>query len=200
MPLNPFRGRGEIDPELAKRLPPGQKMTAGWPVLDYGGPPRIDMATWRFRTFGLVEAEREWTWEEFLALPHATDTSDIHCVTHWSKFDNEWEGIAWRELLKEARPKPDAKHVMAHCYGGYTTNIPMADLDDDDVLLAFRHNGEPLPREHGGPLRLVVPKLYFWKSAKWISGIEFMAEERGGFWENYGYHIHGDPWKEERYG
>ena len=200
--FNPF-GRSPAESmgaEGKRRLPPGQKMTTGWPVLQYAGIPQIDTATWRFRVSGLVEEEKEWTWEEFLALPHAIDTSDIHCVTAWSRYDNEWEGIAWRELLKQVRPKPEANHVMAHCYGGYTTNIPMTDLDDDDVLFAFRHNGEPLAPEHGGPMRLVVPKLYFWKSAKWINGVEFMAEERRGFWENYGYHVRGDPWKEERYG
>jgi len=193
------RRQREERERLGERLPPGQKPTDGWPVLNYGGIPRIDAATWRFRVWGLVEEDKEWTWDEFLALPQISDVSDIHCVTQWSKFDNEWEGISWRELLRHVKPLPDAKHVMAHCYGGYTTNIALADLDDDDVLFAFKHNGQPLAPEHGGPMRLVVPKLYFWKSAKWIRGVEFIGEERPGFWEMYGYHIHGDPWKEERY-
>ncbi len=195
-----FGGRQREERErLGERLPPGQKPTDGWPILHYGGIPRIDTAAWRFRVWGLVEEDKEWTWDEFLALPHITDVSDIHCVTAWSKFDNEWEGISWRELLRHVKPLPDAKHAMIHCYGGYTTNVPLAELDDDDVLFAFKHNGQPLAPEHGGPMRLVVPKLYFWKSAKWIRGVEFITEERPGFWEMYGYHIHGDPWKEERY-
>ncbi|HWO93585.1 MAG TPA: sulfite oxidase-like oxidoreductase [Dehalococcoidia bacterium] len=193
------RRQKEEREKFGDRLPPGQKVTEGWPVLHYGGIPKIDLTTWRFRVFGAVEEEKEWTWEEFTALPHMTSRSDIHCVTQWSKFDNDWEGIGWRELMKHIAVKPEAKHVMVHCYGGYTTNVPLADLDDDDTLFAVKHNGEPLAPEHGWPMRLVVPKLYFWKSAKWVRGLEFIAEERPGFWEMYGYHIHGDPWKEERY-
>ncbi len=194
-----FGGQRQERERLGDRLPPGQKPTDGWPVLHYGGIPHIELAAWRFRVWGLVEEEKEWGWDEFLALPQLNSVSDIHCVTQWSKFDNEWQGVAWRDLIRHVQPLAEAKHVMAHCYGGYTTNIPLADLDDDDVLFAYNHNGKPLAREHGWPLRLVVPKLYFWKSAKWIRGLEFMPDESPGFWEMYGYHIRGDPWKEERY-
>ena len=182
------------------RLPDGQRLTDGFPTLTYGGVPNIDLATWDFRIFGAVEQEVTLNWEQFMALPQSTDHSDIHCVTTWSKYDNDWEGVRFRDIMALAKVSPDAKHVMFHSYGGYTTNVPLAELMDDDVLLAHTHNGAPLEPEHGGPLRGVVPKLYFWKSAKWVRGIEFMADERPGFWEMYGYHLHGDPWKEERYG
>lgn len=200
MALDLFRRRSEDERTVhGDRLPPGQKLTDGWPVLHYGGIPRIDLATWRFDMVGLVEEEASFTWEEFVALPQTTVVSDIHCVTHWSKFDNEWQGVAVRELLSRVRLKPSARHVMVHSYGGYTTNVPLAELASDDALLAHTHNGAPLTPEHGWPLRLVLPKLYFWKSAKWVRGFVFMEDERPGFWEQYGYHIHGDPWKEERY-
>ncbi len=182
------------------RLPPGQRLTDGWPVLHYGSVPRIDLATWEFRIFGLVEEERTFSWDAFMALPQVRTHNDIHCVTTWSKFDNDWEGVRFRDLAALARPKAEAKHVIFHSYGGYTTNVPIAELMGDDVLLAHRHNGEPLSIEHGWPLRGVVPQLYFWKSAKWVRGMEFVAEDRPGFWEMYGYHMHGDPWTEERYG
>ncbi len=184
---------------LGDRLPPGQKLTDGWPVLHYGGIPKIDLNTWRFTVSGLVREPKEWTWDEFTSLPRTAITSDIHCVTQWSKFDNEWEGIRWADVMAQIEPLPEARHVMAHCYGGYTTNIPLADLQSDDVMFAMKHDGAALAPEHGWPLRLLVPKLYLWKSAKWIRGIEFISEENPGFWEMYGYHIHGDPWKEERY-
>lgn len=182
------------------RLPPGQRLTTGWPILHYGGVPKIDRAAWEFRIQGLVEQEWTLRWDEFLALPQVRLRSDIHCVTTWSKYDNDWEGVRFRDLLGLVQPRPEARHVMVHGYGGYTTNVSLAELLDDDVLFAHSHNGEPLDAEHGGPVRLVVPRLYFWKSAKWVRGIEFMSDERPGFWEMYGYHIHGDPWKEERYG
>ena len=181
------------------RLPPGQKLTDGWPVLHYGGIPSIDLATWKFSVAGLVEDEVHLAWDDFMALPQTTLRSDIHCVTHWSKFDNDWTGVHIRDFMKLVAPKAEARYVMVHSYGGYKTNIPLADLVDDDVLLAHSHNGEPLSKEHGWPLRLVVPKLYFWKSAKWLRGFVFMPSDEPGFWEMYGYHIHGDPWKEERY-
>ncbi len=181
------------------RVPPNQKVVEDWPVLTYGGTPRIDVAKWRLRLFGAVEEEKEFTWEEFLALPKVTVNSDVHCVTAWSKLDNQWEGVAFKELVRRVRLTPDANAVMAHCYGGYATNILLEDLMRDDVLLAYRHNGQELPPEHGGPLRLVVPHLYFWKSAKWLRGVEFLDRDRPGFWEMYGYHMRGDPWKEERY-
>jgi DMSO/TMAO reductase YedYZ molybdopterin-dependent catalytic subunit len=181
------------------RVPPGQRVTEGWPVLTYGNTPRIDLKDWRFTAGGEVEEQLSFTWEEFSALPQATLKSDVHCVTGWSKLDNAWAGVPFREVLSRVAPKPGARHVMVHCYGGYTTNVPLDDLTQDGVLFAHTHNGEPIPAEHGGPLRLVVPHLYFWKSAKWVRGLLFIDEDRPGFWEMYGYHIRGDPWKEERY-
>jgi len=186
-------------PDPSSRLPPGQVLTAKWPILTYGATPRVDLATWTFRCFGLVEKEVAWTWKEFLDLPRARLTSDIHCVTRWSRYDNRWEGVAVREILSRARVLPQAVAVMAHSYGGYTTNIALAELDQGDALLAIKHDGEDLPPEHGGPCRLVVPKLYFWKSAKWIRAFEFLDVNPPGFWEENGYHLHADPWKEERY-
>ena len=185
--------------QYGDRLPPGQKLVEGWPVLSYGATPRIKLEDWRLRIGGLVEEPIEFTWDEFLALPQTTITSDIHCVTHWSKFDNEWEGVLWQDLIKDAKVKPEARHIMQHSYGGYTTNVPIKDMEQPGVIFAHKHNGKPLEADHGGPMRPVVPHLYFWKSAKWLRGIEFMAEEKPGFWEMYGYHIYGDPWKEERY-
>ena len=183
-----------------RRLPPGQRLTDGWPVLHSGGIPPIDLAAWEFAIGGLTEREVTLNWDQFMALPQVRLTTDIHCVTTWSKFDNDWEGVRFRDLMALAGVRPEAKHVMFHCYGGYTTNVPLAELLGDDVLLAHRHNGAPLTPEHGWPLRGMVPDLYFWKSAKWVRGIEFIAEDRPGFWEMYGYHMHGDPWTEERYG
>ncbi len=182
------------------RVPPGQTVTEKWPVLHYGSVPRVDLKHWRFRVFGRVENPFELTWDEFMALPQTTIKSDVHCVTAWSKLDNEWTGVHVREILNRVRRQPGADWVMVHAENGYTTNIPLADLDRDDVLFAHSHNGQPLTPEHGAPLRLVVPHLYFWKSAKWVRGLEFMDADRPGFWENYGYHMRGDPWKEERYG
>ena len=183
----------------ADRVPPGQRVTDGWPILTYGAIPRIEPREWKLIVAGAVEEEVIFTWEEFSALPQVTVVCDIHCVTGWSKLDSEWRGVAFRDLMQRVRPKPEAQHVMIHCYGGYTTNIPLTDLMQDDVLFAHTHNGEPLAPQHGGPLRLVVPHLYFWKSAKWVRGLLLMAEEHPGFWEQYGYHLRGDPWKEERF-
>jgi len=180
-------------------LPPGQTRTGKWPVLHYGGIPRIDLATWEFTAGGEVEAPRRWTWEEFTRLPRVTARCDIHCVTAWSRFDNAFEGVAFREVMGHVTPRPGAAFVMVHSYGGYTTNLDLNALLDDDVLFAFAHDGKPLTPEHGWPCRLVVPKRYFWKSAKWVRGIEFAREDRPGFWERNGYNMHGDPWKEERY-
>ena len=190
----------EAQEKCGDRLPPGQRLTDGWPVLSYGGTPAIDAKDWTFQVAGLVEEPVSFTWEQFTGLPQITVVSDIHCVTGWSKFDNEWEGVAFNELTKHVSPKPEARVVMVHSYSGYTTNVPLSDLMGDDVLFALKHNGEPLPREHGGPCRLVLPGLYFWKSAKWVRGLVFMDQDRPGFWEMYGYHMRGDPWKEERYG
>jgi len=147
-----------------------------------------------------VDSELTLKWPEFQRLPRVTITSDIHCVTRWSRFDNTWEGVSVKELLRRSQPKPEAAYVMVHAHGGYTTNVPLVALEDDDVLLADRHDGQPLAPGHGGPCRLVVPKLYFWKSAKWVSGLELMAKDRPGFWERAGYHMNGDPFKEERHG
>ena len=184
---------------LSDRVPPGQRVTEGWPVLTYGGAPRIDLQAWRFAIAGLVENEVSLTWEELNALPQVDLHNDIHCVTGWSKLDNDWRGVRFRDVAALAAPKPAARHVMVHSYGGYTTNVPLVDLIRDDVFFAHTHGGKPLEPEHGGPLRLVVPHLYFWKSAKWARGLLFIADEKPGFWEMYGYHIRGDPWNEERY-
>jgi DMSO/TMAO reductase YedYZ molybdopterin-dependent catalytic subunit len=194
-----FGRRADLD-RYGDRVPPGQRVTEGWPVLSYGGTPRIDLKDWRFAMAGLVEREVSLNWEEFNALPQVNLANDIHCVTGWSKLDNEWAGVRFRDVAELARPKPEALHVMVHSYGGYTTNVPLADLMRDEVLFAHTHNGKPIEPEHGGPLRLVVPHLYFWKSAKWVRGLLFMTDEKPGFWEMYGYHIRGDPWNEERYG
>ena len=187
-------------PEAPKdRLPPGQYLTKGWPVLHYGDVPRVQLSAWTFRVWGLVARPQEWTYEQFLALGHAAVTCDIHCVTRWSKFDNTFEGVPFRKVLEAVQPLPDARFVMVHAEHGFTTNVPLADLDRDDVLFAHKHNGAELTPEHGWPLRLVVPHLYFWKSAKWVRGLEFRAEDAPGFWESYGYHMRGDPWQEQRY-
>lgn len=183
-----------------QRVPPGQRLTEGFPVLHYSGVPRIQLATWRLNVHGLVEAPLDLTWEDFLALPQVSLQADFHCVTRWSRLDNLWEGVAVQELAARARPLADASHVLVHSYDGFTTNIPLEVLMDQDVLLARRHNGADLPQEHGWPLRLVVPKRYAWKSAKWVSGLEFLPHDRPGFWEQRGYHNNADPWKEERYG
>ena len=197
--VNLFSRREADREKWGDRLPPGQKPTDGWPVLHYGGIPKIELADWKLDLTGLVEAPASFTWDEFMALPQVTTTNDIHCVTAWSKFDNVWSGVAVSEVLKHVQLKPETKHVMLHSYGGYTTNISLDDLNREGTLFAHTHNGEPLMREHGWPLRLVVPHLYFWKSAKWIRGLDFLPAEQPGFWEMYGYHIRGDPWKEERY-
>jgi DMSO/TMAO reductase YedYZ molybdopterin-dependent catalytic subunit len=189
----------EKRPDGRDRLPPGQYLTKKWPVLSYEPTPTFNPTTWRFKVWGAVEEPFELTWEEFLALPRITLTTDFHCVTTWSRYDNTWEGVSIQEVLKRARPKPETTHVMAHSWTGYTTNMPLADLDDDDVFIALKHDGVDLPPDHGGPVRLVVPKLYAYKSAKWLSGLEFMARDRPGFWEQRGYHNHADPWEEERY-
>ena len=190
--------RSRYTPEILKRLPPGQVVTHKWPVLSAGENPAIDLATWRFRAYGLVGSELTLTWDEFKALPRVRVTADMHCVTRWSRLETTWEGVSIREILWRAQVRPEARFVMAHSYGDYTTNLPLADLADDDVLLADTNDGEPLSADHGGPMRLVVPKLYAWKSAKWLRALEFMERDRRGYWENYGYHDHGDPWKEER--
>jgi DMSO/TMAO reductase YedYZ molybdopterin-dependent catalytic subunit len=184
-----------------ERVPPGQFLTERFPVLHYGTTPHYaNLDDWSFRVFGLVETEQTFTWADLMALPTHTQTVDIHCVTRWSKLDTQWTGIPWRILLKLLQVKPEATHVMAHCEQGFTTNIALSVLDDDDTMLTYLYQGQPLEPDHGYPLRLLVPKKYFWKSAKWIRGLEFMASDRPGFWERNGYHMAGDPWKEERFG
>ncbi len=181
------------------RLPRGQVLTRKWPVLTYGETPRLDLANWTFRCFGLVQEPVTWTWQEFLELPRIQVTSDVHCVTRWSRFDNRWEGVAVPEILRRAQLLPEASAVMVHADPDYTTNLLLTDLASEDALLAYRHDGIPLPVEHGGPCRLVVPRLYFWKSAKWVRGFEFLDHNAPGFWEQNGYHLRADPWREERY-
>ncbi len=181
------------------RLPPGQALTLKWPVLHYGSVPKFDPATWDFRVWGLVEKPLRFTWNEFNVLAMLHTTSDFHCVTRWSRFQNAWEGVAFAEILKLTQPKPAAKFVMVHAEEGFTANVPLADLNHDNVLLATHHDGQPLTPEHGYPLRLIVPHLYAWKSVKWVRGLEFMERDAPGFWEQNGYHMYGDPWKEQRY-
>jgi DMSO/TMAO reductase YedYZ molybdopterin-dependent catalytic subunit len=189
----------EIREDGRERLPAGQYLTKKWPILSYEPTPKFDAEQYRFKVWGAVSEPFELTWEELLALPRVQLTSDFHCVTTWSRFDNAWEGVHIREILQRAKPLSEAKFVTAHSFTGYTTNMPLADLDDDDVLIAFTHDGQPLEPNHGGPVRLIVPKLYAYKSAKWLSGLELMEKDRPGFWEVRGYHNHADPWKEERY-
>jgi DMSO/TMAO reductase YedYZ molybdopterin-dependent catalytic subunit len=182
------------------RLPPGQYLTEKWPVLHAGTVPNTDLATWDFRVFGEVESPITLSWEEFTALPTHEITTDIHCVTRWSRFDTSFEGVHWSELAKVVKPKPSARYVLAHAEQDFTANVPIAALEDDEALLAYEADGEPLTPEHGWPLRLVIPKRYFWKSAKWLRGIELLDHDEPGFWERLGYHNEADYWKEERYG
>ncbi len=190
------------DTKRANRIPPGQSQTQKWPVLDASGTPPIDMAKWRLELFGLVNREVSLTWEEFLALPRTQVLADFHCVTRWSRLDNTWSGVSVATLLELAGGvKAEAKFVSALGYdAGWTTNLPLADFLAADALVAIEHDGRPLTPEHGAPARLIVPQLYAWKSAKWVGGLEFLAEDRAGFWERNGYHMHGDPWTEERFG
>jgi len=182
------------------RLPPGQRLTEQWPVLTYGATPQVEQGDFSLRIWGEVEEEVEFDWEQFLALGVEERTNDIHCVTHWSRYDNHWEGVLMETLLAQVQLKPGAASVMFHSFGGYTTNVALEDLrSDDHAMLAFSHDGEPIAPEHGGPVRGVVPSLYFWKSAKWVNGMEILPMDRPGFWEMYGYHLRGDPWTEERY-
>ena len=185
--------------ELEKRLPPGQSLVDKFPVLSYGPTPRFNRQKWDFRVFGMVEDELRFSYEEFRALPLSRQRADFHCVTTWSKLDNLWEGLRTIDLMARVRLKPEARYVIVHCDGGYTTNLALAEFVGEDVMLAWRHDGRDLEPDHGWPLRLVVPKLYGWKSAKWVRAVEFTIHDRRGFWEVRGYHNHGDPWTEERY-
>lgn len=182
-----------------ERLPPGQHVVTNWPILDLGTRPQVSPERWQLRIFGAVEEQVTWDWATLMAQPQVRPVSDIHCVTTWSRYDNHWEGVSTAVVLAAVRPKPEARFVILHGYDDYTTNLPLADFAAPDALLAHRWEGEPLPVEHGGPVRLVVPHLYFWKSAKWLRRIEFVTEDRRGFWEERGYHDRGDPWAEQRY-
>ena len=181
------------------RLPPGQALTLKWPVLHVGAVPEFDPATWRFTVTGLVDRPLDLSWEEFQSLPRVKVRADFHCVTTWSKFDNDWEGVSMRTIVERVSPTPEARYVIQHCDGGYTTNTPLEDLLRDDVLLADTHHPEPLTPEHGGPLRMIVPHLYAWKSSKWLRGLEFADSDRPGYWEQRGYHMYGDPTREQRF-
>ena len=185
--------------EIAKRVPPGQRLVKGWPVLHYGPIPTFDEATWDLEVSGAVESPYTLTYSELKGLGPSDVQADMHCVTGWSTLDNEWTGIPFRVLAEKATPKLEAKWVIAHCDHGYTSDLSLQAMLDDDVLVAWAHNGEPLAPEHGFPLRLVVPKRYAWKSAKWLRGLEFAEDNKRGFWEVRGYHVHADPWREERY-
>ncbi|MBX9635304.1 MAG: sulfite oxidase-like oxidoreductase [Magnetospirillum sp.] len=182
-----------------RRLPPGQRETADWPVLDLGITPNLAPADWSLTVGGAVEKPLKWSWDDFQAQPQTELTTDIHCVTTWSRYDNAWKGVSARHLLAQVRPRAEAKFLMFRSYDGYTTNVPLDRFADDDVLLAHSWQGQPLTREHGGPVRVMIPKLYFWKSAKWLRAITFMEKDSPGYWELRGYHDEGDPWAEERY-
>ena len=184
---------------LPDRLPPGQHLVRNWPVLDLGQQPSVRPESWRLDIVGETEMPVSLDWRAFQALPQSDRLSDIHCVTTWSRYDNRWQGVATHDLLDLVMPKPSATHVLLSSYDGYTTNLPLADFAVEDALLATHWEGEPLTAEHGGPVRVVVPHLYFWKSAKWVNRIEFLTADRAGFWERNGYHMRGDPWVEERY-
>jgi DMSO/TMAO reductase YedYZ molybdopterin-dependent catalytic subunit len=198
-----FRGKAEqklldrgLDPA---RLPPGQYLTEKWPVLHAGNVPQTDLTTWDFHVFGEVQEPVTLTYDELQALPQTEITVDIHCVTRWSRFDTSFKGVRWRELATLVRPKPTAHFVLAHAEQGFTSNVPLEALEDDGSLIAWEADGAPLEPDHGWPLRLVVPSRYFWKSAKWLRGLELLAADQPGFWERYGYHNEADYWKEQRY-
>ena len=188
------------------RLPPGQSLTLKWPVLHEGNVPRVDLGTWDFRVDGLAEKSLRLTWEEFNRLPQTEIQCDMHCVTRWSRFDNRFEGVPFTEVMKLVTPKPaspaggpEARFAMVRGENGYTANLPLEDLMKPATIFAFKHDGEPLSAEHGYPVRLIVPHLYLWKSVKWVRGFELTAQDEPGFWEQNGYHIYGDPWKEQRF-
>lgn len=188
--------------DATSRTPPGQVLTSKWPVLHYGAVPKVDPHApgWRLRVFGLCDAPYELTYEQLRAMPETHVTCDLHCVTHWSRLDNSFTGVPTRTLIERARPRPEARYVMCHAEQGFTVNVPLEEFTREDCLLAWAHDGKELTPDHGWPLRGLVPRLYLWKSAKWIRGIELRATDAPGFWEQNGYHMHGDPWKEERFG
>ena len=191
-----FQGRRRSDVDPA-RVPPGQYVTADFPVLSAGPTPHTPLEEWTFAIRGAVDEPVSWSWDEFQALPSEAPTVDIHCVTKWSKLDTAWRGVSLDTLLDGVQTTAD--YVLAFCDGGYTTNLPLEDLTGGKAWIAYEYEGEPLAAEHGGPARLLVPHLYFWKSAKWVRGLELRSDDEPGFWETYGYHMYGDPWKEQRY-
>ncbi len=190
---------GAPDRQRENRLPPGQRQVTDWPVLDLGVQPQLDRQDWKLRIYGEVEHEVIWDWQQFMDQPQVKDTSDIHCVTAWSRFDNSWDGVSAQHIISLVKPKKSANHVIFHSYDGYTTNVSLEVFAGNDVLLAHSWEGKPLSREHGAPVRVIVPQYYFWKSAKWVRRIEFVDADQPGFWETRGYHNVGDPWEEERY-
>ena len=190
---------GRVSRPETERLPPGQHLVKNWPVLDLGVQPQVSLSSWRLDVIGFVEKRLSLDWAAFQAIGQSTHVSDIHCVTTWSRYDNRWEGVSTRDLLDLAMPTAEAQHVLLTSYDGYTTNLPLADFAAEDAILATAWEGQPLTGEHGGPMRLVVPHLYFWKSAKWLNRIELIGADRAGFWEKNGYHMYGDPWREQRY-
>jgi len=190
---------GKVARSEDQRLPPGQHLTNDWPVLDLGVVPKTPIDHWKLDVYGEIDHPLTLDWAAFSALPQSTFVTDIHCVTTWSRYDNTWQGVATRDVLDRVQPNDTAHFVMLHSYDGYTTNVPLADFAAEDALFVHNWNGAPLTREHGGPVRLVIPHLYFWKSAKWIKAVEFMTEDMRGYWEDNGYHMRGDPWQEQRY-
>lgn len=190
---------GKTDPERVERLPPGQRLVANWPVLDLGVQPDVTKDDWKLSVDGLVENPVSLTYAQLLALPQTSSVSDIHCVTKWSRYDNHWVGVSARDLIALVRPKAEVGHVIFHAYDGYTTNVTLEAFAAEDAMIAHTWEGYPITRQHGGPVRIVIPRYYFWKSAKWVRRIEFSRDDKPGFWEVRGYHNVGDPWNEERY-
>ncbi|MGM4893990.1 sulfite oxidase-like oxidoreductase [Tardiphaga sp. 839_C3_N1_4] len=190
---------GKIARPDDQRLPPGQHLTQDWPVLDLGITPDVPRERWRLDVYGAVETPLFWDFGQFRAQPQSTFISDIHCVTTWSRYDNQWEGLSTRALLDACQPKPEARFVVLESHDGYTTNLSLEDFAAEDALLAHSWQGSPIERDHGGPVRVIVPHLYFWKSAKWLQRIQFVTDDRPGYWEVRGYHNRGDPWQEQRY-
>jgi len=190
---------GKISRPDTNRLPPGQHLVTNWPVLDLGQQPLITASEWTLQIVGGVENPVKLDWDAFHRLPQSRKLSDIHCVTTWSRYDNRWQGVSTHDLLDLVMPRPDVNFVMLTSYVGYTTNLPLADFASEDGILATAWEGQPLTRDHGGPMRLVIPHLYFWNSAKWLRRIEFLIGDQAGFWEKNGYHMLGDPWREQRY-
>ena len=185
--------------ETTNRLPPGQYTTTSFPVLSLGPTPKVDLNAWKLEARGLVTTPLSWTWEAFLKLPMVTLTKDIHCVTRWSKFDTKWKGVSVDEIIKRAKVSSQATHLIAHSFDGYSTNIPLVDIREGKAIIAIAYEDKDIPADHGGPARLLIPHLYFWKSAKWLKALEFVDQDQPGFWEVRGYHNHGNAWNEERY-